>query len=71
MRKFTAIVYLNPDLDKIKQDNPKALLGELRLYLPDKIIDVIPHMGRMILFKSESIEHEVRPTKGYQRFALT
>ena len=24
MRKFTAIVYLNPDLEKMKQANPKA-----------------------------------------------
>ena len=62
MRKYTAIVYLNPDLESIKQTNPKAQLGELRLYLPDKIVDVMPHLGRVIIFKSEIIEHEVRPT---------
>ena len=68
LRKFTVIVYLNPDLDKMK--GPDGL-GELRLYLPDKIVDVMPHMGRIIVFRSDQIEHEVRPTTGYQRFALT
>jgi hypothetical protein len=28
-------------------------------------------MGRIIVFRSDQIEHEVRPTTGYQRFALT
>jgi len=52
-------------------DGNQKHLGELRLYLPDKIIDVVPHIGRTIIFKSEHVEHEVRPTIGYQRFALT
>jgi len=41
------------------------------MYLKDRIVDVIPHMGRVIIFKSEKVEHEVKPTKGYHRFALT
>ena len=28
-------------------------------------------MGRVVIFKSENVEHEVKPTQGYQRFALT
>ena len=28
-------------------------------------------MGRTIVFKSTKVEHEVRPTKGYDRFAIT
>ena len=28
-------------------------------------------MGRAIIFKSEIIEHEVRPTLGYDRYAVT
>jgi hypothetical protein len=39
--------------------------GELRLYLKDSIIDVMPHLGRVIMFRSEKVEHEVKPTKGY------
>ena len=28
-------------------------------------------MGRVIIFKSEVVEHEVRPTLGYDRYAAT
>lgn len=28
-------------------------------------------MGRAIIFKSEAVEHEVRPTLGYDRYAVT
>ena len=41
------------------------------MYLPDKILDVVPRMGRALIFKSEVIEHEVRPTLGYDRYAVT
>jgi len=43
----------------------------LRLYLENEIIDVIPHIGRVLIFLSEKVEHEVKPTKGYERYALT
>ena len=46
-------------------------MGELRLYLPEKIVDVVPRMGRAVIFKSEVLEHEVRPTLGYDRYAVT
>lgn len=46
-------------------------VGQLRVYLKNEILDVVPRMGRVIMFKSEMIEHEVKPTQGYQRFALT
>ena len=65
---MTVLVYLNPDLDKAEN---KKQLGELRLYLEDKIIDIVPHIGRVVIFKSEKVEHEVRPTLGYERFAVT
>jgi Rps23 Pro-64 3,4-dihydroxylase Tpa1-like proline 4-hydroxylase len=65
LRKLTVITYLNPQLESVKSP------GELRLFLPSCIVDVVPHMGRTIAFKSEYVEHEVRPTLGYQRFALT
>eukprot|EP00347_Sterkiella_histriomuscorum_P020460 403337716 len=72
LRKITAIIYLNPELKSQNISTRKDFkLGELRLYLKDKIVDITPHIGRCILFKSEKIEHEVKPTQGYQRFALT
>jgi len=64
MRKYTVITYLN---DEIPTENQ----GQLRLFLDDKIVDIIPRFGRTILFKSEVVEHEVRPTKGYDRYAIT
>ena len=60
------ITYLN---DEIPTQNEN--LGELRLYLEDKIVDIVPRLGRTLIFNSEKIEHEVRPTKGYDRFAIT
>ena len=71
LRKITVLVYLNPDLDSIKSSDPQAKMGELRLYLPKKIVDVVPRMGRAVIFKSEVLEHEVRPTLGYDRYAVT
>ena len=65
------IIYLNDELDVVKEANQKAKLGELRVYQSDKIIDIVPRMGRAILFKSEMVEHEVRPTLGYDRYAVT
>ena len=65
------LIYLNDELDQVKASNEEAKLGELRLYLPNKIIDVTPRLGRAIIFKSEVIEHEVRPTLGYNRYAVT
>ena len=43
----------------------------MRLYLDVKIVDIVPRIGRTIIFKSELVEHEVRPTQGYERFAIT
>lgn len=65
------LIYLNDELDQIRHQDPEAKLGELRLYLPKKIIDVTPRLGRAIIFKSEVVEHEVRPTLGYDRYAVT
>ena len=65
------IIYLNDELDAVKEANQKVKLGELRVYQSDKIIDIVPRMGRAVLFKSEMVEHEVRPTLGYDRYAVT
>jgi Rps23 Pro-64 3,4-dihydroxylase Tpa1-like proline 4-hydroxylase len=39
--------------------------------LDDRIIDVAPRLGRTVVFKSFKVEHEVKPTQGYDRFAVT
>jgi len=65
------LVYLNNNIDEVREAYQEPKLGELRLYLPEKIIDVTPRMGRAIIFKSEVVEHEVRPTSGFDRYAVT
>jgi SM-20-related protein len=44
--------------------------GELRLHLADGSRDVQPRIGTWVIFRSEMIEHEVRPAIG-ERFSLT
>lgn len=70
-RKLTCIVYLNPDYEP--GDG-----GELRLLLLDKeCLDLTPHGGRMVIFWSDEIPHEVLACKPdsnderYDRYALT
>ena len=71
LRKITLIIFLNEDgLDKQRKSDPLHM-GALRLYLPTGYVDVLPRMGRGILFKSEVLEHEVRPTLGYDNYAIT
>ena len=74
----TAIVYLNPGWDASRDG------GALRVYYPrdeasnglerahesESFADIEPVAGRLILFDSRRIEHEVRPTHA-TRWALT
>ncbi len=71
IRKLTCILYLNPDY--VLGDG-----GELRLYLLDKrCLDLTPIGGRMVLFWSDEIPHEVLACKPdstdphFDRYALT
>jgi SM-20-related protein len=53
-RKLSVICYLN--------DNWNANDGgQLRMFLADKIVDVLPTAGRLVCFRSDQIEHEVLP----------
>ena len=49
------IVYLNEGIDDVKPKN-LTTVGALRLYLPNETLDVVPRMGRAVIFKSEIIE---------------
>lgn len=62
-RIVTAIVYLNPDWEP--QDG-----GQLRAWTPDGEVEVAPHMGRLVLFRSDEVPHEVMPTR-VPRWAVT
>lgn len=54
-RKFTIIVYLNKKW--INEDG-----GQLRIFLKNETIDILPLGGRLVIFESDKIEHEVLPT---------
>lgn len=62
-RSITFITYLNPDW---KEGDG----GELRLYLPEGVIDVNPYGGTVICFKSSEILHEVLMSNT-ERLSLT
>jgi Rps23 Pro-64 3,4-dihydroxylase Tpa1-like proline 4-hydroxylase len=58
-RKLTCILYLNPDFEQ--GDG-----GELRIYTGmNNHVDLTPEGGRMVLFWSDEIPHEVLPTAPY------
>jgi len=61
-RRVTAIVYLNPAWTPVDG-------GQLRLFL-DPSVDLEPRLGRLVIFLSEKIEHEVLHS-GAERLAAT
>lgn len=53
-RKLSAICYLN------RNWTPEEG-GQLRLYLQNKTLDILPEAGRLVCFRSDLLEHEVLP----------
>jgi SM-20-related protein len=53
-RKLSVICYLN---ESWKEEEG----GQLRIFLPEKSIDVLPLAGRLVCFRSDQLEHEVLP----------
>lgn len=62
-RTITCIVYLN---EGWTPDDG----GELRMWLENGPLDVTPLAGRCVVFRSELVEHEVRPARR-ERYSLT
>jgi SM-20-related protein len=62
-RKLSVICYLNKDW-KPEQG------GQLKMYLPSGNIEVLPTAGRLVIFRSDKIEHEVLPATR-ERLSLT
>lgn len=62
-RKLSVILYLN---DNWEQDHG----GQLRMYLPDQTKDFLPLAGRLVIFRSDAIEHEVLPATR-ERLSIT
>ncbi len=62
-RRLSVICYLN-------QSWTDEQGGQLRMYLPEGEMDVLPEAGRLICFRSDRIEHEVLPSFR-ERLSLT
>lgn len=77
LRKLTMVIFLNDGdgLDEVRKSSD-AKMGSLRLYTKgtnatDGLVDIIPRMGRAVLFKSEHMLHKVNPTFGYDNWQVT
>jgi SM-20-related protein len=53
-RKLSVICYLNSDWKESEG-------GQLRMYVNDQSLDILPQAGRLVIFRSDLIEHEVLP----------
>ena len=62
-RKLSLILYLNRDW---KEEEG----GQLRIHLPHGAKDIFPKAGRLVCFRSDTIEHEVLPASR-ERLSLT
>lgn len=62
-RKLSVICYLNKDW--VDEHG-----GLLRIYLTDEVKDVLPLAGRLVIFRSDKLEHEVLPATR-ERLSIT
>lgn len=62
-RKLSVICYLN---NNWKEEHG----GQLRLYLQEQSLDILPIAGRLVCFRSDQIEHEVLPATR-ERLSIT
>lgn len=63
-RKLSIVCYLN-DEDWLPEFG-----GELVIYKPEEEISIFPLKGRMVIFESQILEHEVKPVKR-ERLSIT
>ena len=74
LRKLSLVIFMNDDLDKIRE-SPLAKMGSLRLFTKgdtyEGVVDIIPRIGRAILFKSEEVLHKFMPTLGWDNWVFT
>ncbi len=55
-RQYSVVCYLN-------QNWKPAMGGELVIYLEGETVSVLPQAGRLVVFRSGELEHEVRPAR--------
>ncbi|MAP55731.1 2OG-Fe(II) oxygenase [Altibacter sp.] len=64
-RKLSMVCYLN------EANWPASNGGELTLYPTETALDILPLPGRMVIFESQTLEHEVKEVKASQRLSIT
>lgn len=68
-RKLSMVCYLN-DTTWLAENG-----GELSLYLPtehgEETLNILPQPGRMVIFESQVLEHEVKPVLASERLSIT
>lgn len=61
-RKLTCIIYLNPDYDEGDAGHLRIMRNESKENGTSSFVDISPDGGRLVLFWSDEIPHEVLPT---------
>ncbi len=68
-RKLSLVCYLNDDSWEASNG------GELILYLPtekgEEQLKILPQAGKMVIFESQVLEHEVKPVLASERLSIT
>lgn len=64
-RKLSIVCYLNED------NWPRENGGELTIYTEKEALDLLPIPGRIVIFESQILEHEVKVVKASERMSIT
>ncbi len=64
-RKLSMVCYLNEDNWLVENG------GELTIYTENEDLDVLPLPGRLVIFESQVLEHEVKIVKASERMGIT
>lgn len=64
-RKLSIVCYLNED-NWLPENG-----GELTIYTENQDLDILPLPGRIVVFESQVLEHEVKVVKASERLSIT
>ncbi len=64
-RKLSMVCYLNED-NWLSENG-----GELTIYTENQTLDILPLPGRVVIFESQVLEHEVKIVKASERLSIT
>ena len=64
-RKLSIVCYLNED-NWLRENG-----GELTIYTEKEDLDILPLPGKLVIFESQILEHEVKMVKASERLSIT